>query len=163
MNSDRTASEVTSPNSPPDPVKRPRNRAGQWIVIGMVLFGVSLTAMTWAYWKLHVAPFLPLQQLLAEEYEGSRPRVEGGQRKKHKGTPKILRVTMKIEFDPESVDGKKRVHEFFREVAMFVQRNYPELAGYDLLKLNFYWPKPETELKPIQEQREFSVKKLIAR
>ena len=70
---------------------------------------------------------------------------------------------MKIEFDPQTVDGKKQVEEFSRKVAKFVQRSYPELAGYDLLELNFYWPKPETETKPIEVQREFSVKKLMAK
>jgi hypothetical protein len=137
------------------------NRRGRWIVIGMLLFGVALTATDWVYWKLHVAPFLPLQKLLAENYDGSRPRVEGGQRKMHKGTPKILRVTMKLKFDPAAKDGKRRVDEFSRELAAFVARNYPELADYEILELNLYWPKPETELKPLEVQREFPVKTLL--
>jgi hypothetical protein len=138
------------------------NRRGRWVVIAMLLFGVALTATDWIYWKLHIAPFLPLQKLLAEKYEGCRPRVEGGQHKMHKGTPKILRVTMKIKFDPSAQDGKRRVDQYSREVAGFIRQNYPELRDYEILEMNFYWPKPETERKPLEVQREFRVAELLA-
>jgi hypothetical protein len=127
----------------------------------MLLFGVGLTAANWVYWKLHVAPFLPLQKLLAAEYEGSRPRVEGGQRKMHKRTPKVLRVTMKIAFDPSTEDGKRRVDKFSREVAAFIAREYAELDEYEILELNLYWPRPETESKPLEVPREFRVAELL--
>jgi len=152
---------MSATSTPSKPTTASRNRWGRWVVIAMLLFGVALTATTWVYWKLHVAPYLPLQKLLAEKYEGSRPRVEGGQRKMHKGTPRILRVTMQLKFDPEAKDGQRRVDDFSRDVAAFVARNYPELADYEILELNLYWPRPETEHKPLEVQREYPVKTLL--
>lgn len=127
--------------------ERTTRNAGRWVVLGMFLFAAALTATDWIYWKYHVGPFLPLQQKLAGEYPGSRPHVEGGQRRIHKETPKILRITMKVDFDPTTEAGKPRAGNFARRVAAFVAGAYPELADYELLELHFYWPEPEKEIK----------------
>jgi len=155
-----TESNTTFPvnGSPAEPPRR--RKWGRWVVIGMLLFAVGLTVTNWVYWKLHVAPFLPLQKLLAEEYEGSRPRVEGGQRKIHKGTPTILRVTMKVDFDPTGETGDRKADRFSAEVARFIRENYEPLADYEILELHFYWPQPEQEIR--QSRHEFAVDQLLA-
>src|ERR1700691_6004344 len=79
------------------PAKRVSGRA---VVIGLFAFGIALTSILWIYWTLHTAPFRPLQDALAVEFPGSSPRVTGGQRKMHKGTPKILQVILRVDFDP---------------------------------------------------------------
>ena len=124
----------------------------------MFVFAASLTGTCWVYWKLHVAPFLPLQQLLADEFEDCRPQVQGGQRKIHKGTPQVLRVTMKIDFDPRGTQGKAHADEFAAQVVEVISQKWPPLFDYQTLELHFYWPEPEKEI--VQQKREFPVAEL---
>lgn len=85
--------------------------SGRGMVLGMLAFGVLTTSSMWIYWTLHVGPFRPFQNALAAAFPHSSPRVDGGQRKMHKGTPKILRVVLRVEFDPvtESARGEQVV------------------------------------------------------
>ncbi|GAB4151073.1 MAG: hypothetical protein Tsb009_26270 [Planctomycetaceae bacterium] len=118
--------------------------SGRWVIIGMFGFAILITATLWVYWKLHVGPFLPLQQALADRFPGSRPRVEGGRHKSHKtGSPNILRVTMKVDYNPnrELVKAEK----FSRTVFEFVRKNW-DLKPYDIFELHFYWPNPEEKI-----------------
>ena len=98
----------------------------------------------WFYWNLHVRPFLPLQKSLAYEFPDSRPRVEGGQRQMHKGSPRILRIIMKVEFDPTR--EKKRAEKFADRVSSFV-RGACDLRSYETLELHFYRLDPEKTIK----------------
>lgn len=129
---------------------RQRELDGKWIVAGMFAFAIMLTGALWVYWKLHTAPFLPLQQAIAEKFPNSAPRVEGGRRKSHEDTPRILRVTMKVAFDP--VEKGRRARELARRLAAFVPEHY-EVSNYDLLRIHLFWPEPEREIK----QRTFEI------
>ena len=149
------SSSMTEPSARPDEYSAtaPRELSGKWVVIGVFAFAILMTAGLWLYWKLHIAPFLPLQQALAGRFEDSRPRVEGGQRKLHENTPRILRITMKVEFDPES----PQADEFAAEVAAFV-RAETDLSRYDVLELHLYHPQPEKDIR--QRSVEFQVNEL---
>lgn len=109
----------------------------------MFTFAIAATTILYVYWKLHIGPFLPIQRALAEEFRGSRPRVEGGQRKMHKGTPRILRVTMKVDFDPDV--ETERSQALAQRAARFCAKR-GDLASYDVFEAHFYWPEPEKEL-----------------
>ncbi len=80
-------------------------------VLGLLAFGVLTTTSMWVYWTLHTGPFRPFQDALAAAFPHSSPRVDGGQQKMHKGTPRILRVVMRVDFDPtaDSARGEKVV------------------------------------------------------
>jgi len=127
----------------------PRRRAGRWVVMALLTFGAVLTGINWLYWKWHVSPFLPLQKKLADTWPDSRPRVEGGHRKMHKDTPKILRVTMKIDFDPRTQSGQERAKQFAERVAAFVTEHVQSLSDYEYLELHFYWPEPEKKIHEV--------------
>lgn len=124
--------------------KPPRVLSGRWVVAGMLALGVVFTAALWFYWYFHMQPFRPLQQALAAEYPESAPRVEGGQRKLHKDTPRILRITMRVDFDPTAETD--RAEQFLRQVAAFVQKR-DGLAGYERFELHLYHPVPEQEIR----------------
>lgn len=79
--------------------------SGRKLVFVMISMGLLATGLLWFYWNLHLQPFMPLQEALAAEFEESSPRVDGGQRKSHKGTPRVLRVVMRVPFDPNSKDA----------------------------------------------------------
>jgi hypothetical protein len=110
----------------------------------MFAFGLTTVGMLWLYSVRHAAPFLPLQRALAQEFENSAPKVEGGQRKIHKQTPKVLRIVMKVGFDP--TDEPERAKSFANRVTMFVHKHH-DLSEYELLEIHLFWPEPEKEIK----------------
>lgn len=77
---------------------------GKLVVSAMFVMGITATAFLYGYWTLHLMPFMPLQEAIVREFPGSAPRVDGGQRKIHKETPKILRIVMKWKSDPTAED-----------------------------------------------------------
>ena len=66
--------------------------SGRLVICCIFGFAITMIAVLYFYWKMHTGPFLPVQQALANEFPGCQPLVQGGQRKMHKGTPKILRT-----------------------------------------------------------------------
>ncbi len=127
-----------------------RTLSGRWMVAGMFAFATAATCTLFVYWKLHVGPFLPLQQAIAAEFKGSAPRVEGGQRKMHKNTPRILRVTMKVRFDPLADEPHARA--FADRVDAFI-RDHHDVSPYDVVELHFYWPDPEKTIHEWSTER----------
>ncbi len=117
--------------------------SGKWLVIGMFAFAITATAILWYYWTLHTAPFIPLQRAIVDEFADSAPRVEGGQRKIHKGTPRILRVTMKVGFNPQT-DEEQAAQTADRIVELADE--HLDLADYDQMDLHLLWLRPEQEL-----------------
>lgn len=122
---------------------RARELPGRWVVVGMFAFGLIATSGLWAYWYLHTAPFRPLQLAIAESIPGSNPRVEGGQRKIHKQTPRILRITVRVEFDPQKDEGRaKEVGAQLEALA----RKHQDLSHYDLLEMYIFHRIPEERI-----------------
>ena len=74
---------------------------------------------------------------------GSRPRVEGGQRKQHKDTPHILRVVLKVDYPPES--HPKEAEEMADRVLELAEKHHG-LKPYDLAEIHLYWPEKEKEI-----------------
>ena len=116
---------------------------GQWVVLSMLAFGMLLTAILWFYWDRHTAPFRELQDALAREFPGSKPRAEGGQRKMHKGDPRILRLVMKVEFNPRAEQNRAQA---VADRAVELARQHHDLSRYDQIEIHLYWPEPEREI-----------------
>ncbi|MDB4637837.1 MAG: hypothetical protein P8M30_02330 [Planctomycetaceae bacterium] len=133
--------------------KEPVFISGKLVVVGMFAFAIMMTGCMWFYWKLNLAPFLPLQQAIiaTEELAESRPVVEGGRAKGQENAPNTLRVTMKIDYDP--VENVDRVIVIEQKILELAKTSLPHYEEFDQLEFNLYWPKQETELKPIAIQR----------
>ena len=129
---------------------RDREISGRWAILAMALFGITMTVTMWVYWKMHLSPFLALQQAIHEKFEESRPVVEGGREKGRPENPLTLRITMKIDFPPE--DDPAAVDALLDEVLELVHA-WDGAAEFEQLEFNVYWPKQETELKPPTAQR----------
>jgi hypothetical protein len=130
-------------NSADDQVApEPATVSGKAVVVGMFVFGVMTTSLIWFYWNKHIEPFMPLQMALAGEFDNSSPRVEGGQRKIHKTTPKLLRVTMRSPYDPTAEEFNERIEVDLRKIAD-IASDYLDLSSFDLLEVHFYKPNPE--------------------
>lgn len=125
------------------PLPQPQGIRGAYVVLGMFAFGILATGALFAYWHFHTAPFQELQAALAEEFPGSRPRAEGGQRKQHKGTPHILRVILKVDFPPES---HPKEAEAMADRVLGLAEKHHGLKSYDKVELHLYWPEKEKEI-----------------
>ncbi|MFT5322284.1 MAG: hypothetical protein ACI8P0_000119 [Planctomycetaceae bacterium] len=113
---------------------------GPAVVALMVAFGAIATGALWVYWYYHSAPFVPLQRAISAEFPRSSPRVDGGQRRIHKGTPAEIWIIMRVEFDLESDDetplaAADRVKELVNE--------HLNKGQYDTLHVRLYRGKPE--------------------
>jgi hypothetical protein len=148
MSQDFWAAEDWDSRTVPPPLRRDWRVSGSWMVVGMIAFGILTTAGMWIYWTLHVGPFRPLQDAIAVAFPHSSPRVEGGRHKMHKGTPKILRVVMRVEFDPvlERARGEDLVN-----VVQGIAGQHIDLASYDELHVVLFHGVPEQEV----QQQEF--------
>ncbi|HET6326373.1 MAG TPA: hypothetical protein VFG04_16990 [Planctomycetaceae bacterium] len=126
-----------------------RRISGRGMVLGMLAFGVLTTTSMWVYWTLHTGPFRPFQDALAAAFPHSSPRVDGGQQKMHKGTPRILRVVMRVDFDPtaDAARGEKVVDSIEQ-----IAGRYLDLSTYDELEVYLFEGVPEKDVR----QQEFT-------
>lgn len=121
--------------------------SGRILVVIMFLGGLTATTVLWTYWHMHLIPFMPLQQALADEFEESSPRVDGGQRKIHKRTPPILRIVMRVPFDPtgDGADAQSQVeHRIARTHEL--SANKINLNQYEYLEIHLYNEPKEKQL-----------------
>jgi len=77
-----------------------RPRRGPWIIAGMFLFASLVSLGLWTYWELHTRPFREMTDRLGREFPASSPRVEGGKHGLHRDTDEVLRIVMRIDYDP---------------------------------------------------------------
>ncbi len=118
---------------------KPFSPSGRMIVALMFLLGILATSFLYAYWTLHLMPFMPLQEAIVSEFPGSAPRVDGGQKKMHKDTPLVLRIAMKSEIDPLSeVPADIQEMEKIRTRIAALAESLKPLPGMELLELHVY-------------------------
>ncbi|VAX39980.1 hypothetical protein MNBD_PLANCTO02-3277 [hydrothermal vent metagenome] len=131
--------------------------SGKKTVVLMFLFGTVLTSFLYFYWTAHTARFRSLQDAIAHEFEGSMPRVEGGQRKMHlELSPFLLRVTMKVKFDPTVNILQAEKHA--KALTTFIQK-YENVKQFDKLEYHFYQLNPEDKIK--QKTLTYETKSLV--
>ncbi len=129
----------------------PKPVSGVWVATGILGLGLLFTAGLWWYTDLHVSPFRDLRDAIQSELPGSVPQVEGGQRKIHRETPKILRITLRVHEDPRGNDH--HVAEVMDRLVSLADKHHG-LAGYDLLDVYLVWFRPEQKAVSRHEQRE---------
>lgn len=124
-----------------------RSVSGRKVVIAMFALGIVATGILWTYWQLHLMPFMPLQEALVREFEDSRPHVEGGTRKMHKGTPSILRIVMRVPFDPTLEDEatEAQLRSLF-ETTRTLAAQHTELEQYNEIEIHLYLEEKEQVL-----------------
>lgn len=113
--------------------------SGKLVVVSMFALAFVATGILWVYWNMHLMPFMPLQESLVAEFENSSPRVDGGQRKSHRGTPMILRTVMRVPFDPN--DPSEKTQELIAERLTRTRElatEHTQIDEYDLLEVHLY-------------------------
>ena len=111
-------------------VPQTRGLSSQVLIVGMVLLGVAATALLFIYWDQQTRPFRPLRELIGREFRHSRPNVEGG-RQKGRG-PRILRISMSVEFPPEDMSHANPVIDRVLELS----RQQSDLKDFEQLEIN---------------------------
>ena len=111
--------------------------SGRSVVVGVFVFGIVSSVGLFGYWYMHVKPFLAVQRELVARFPDSKPKVDGGQKKKgDENSPKILKVTMQADFLPKS--ARRAVDERMLGIKE-VLRNHPEdVRQYDKLVVRFF-------------------------
>ena len=105
----------------------------------MFALAICATGLLWVYWSWHMLPFMPLQEALAAEFSNSSPRVDGGRRKLQKRTPMILRVVMRVPFNPE--DSSAEIQDLIAkrlETTQQLARQHTAVEEYELLEMHLY-------------------------
>jgi hypothetical protein len=151
MSDDSWAADDSDSETSAPPGQRPARRiSGSGMVFGLLAFGLTTTACMWIYWTLHTGPFRPLQDAIAAAFPHSSPRVEGGQHKMHKGTPMVLRIVMRVDFDPvtQTAHGEEVVDSVEKIASQHV-----DLAAYDELDVVLFQGVPEQEVRQQEYDR----------
>lgn len=139
MPADAEDSQASSPAAAA-PSHRPRT--GPYVIAGMFLFAITVTTGLWTYWNLHTSPYRPLTDALGREFPGSSPRVEGGKHGMHRNTPRVLRIVMRVTFDPHADD-----EQFAEQTDAILQlaREHVDMSEYDHCEMHLFQQLPEQE------------------
>jgi len=133
---------------------RPQSRwTGRHVVLGMLLFGVTMVAALWLYWEMYTRPFRPLQNAIHAEFPNSSPRVIGGKPKSHRADSiSTLRIICRVYFDPETDTAQS---EAMAARLASLAAEHHDLSQYELMEIHLEQRVPE------QASRHWSVSKPI--
>ena len=73
----------------------------------------------------------------------------------NKGTPKTLRITMRVQFDPTTEAEKPQVEAVVTQLAALA-RQHIDFANYDLFELHLIQMRPEHEARKLTITREIA-------
>ena len=121
--------------------------SGRKVVFGMFALGLTATAILWFYWHFHLMPFMPLQKAIADKFQDSAPRVDGGRRKLQEDTPMILRVQIRVPFDPtETTADSERQSSIRLKAVEELANEHAALSEYEVLQVHMYYEHVEKQL-----------------
>ena len=144
-------SEVESPRS----AKLPREFSGTKLIIGIFAFAIVMSSSVWYYSYLHAKPFQPLQKAIHRAFPKSYPQVQGGQRKMHRNTTKTLRITLRVNFDPEPAESDGQVNELVDRLEELARQNI-DFPSYDVFEVHCFHRVPEHKSKTRTITREIA-------
>jgi hypothetical protein len=120
----------------------PREFSGTKLVIGLFVFATMMGMGLWTYWYLHTRPFQPLQMAIHQEFPKSYPRVQGGQRKMHQNTPRILRIMLTVQFDPKPPEADEQVAAMVERLEELA-RQHIDFDSYEQFEVHLVQRRPE--------------------
>ncbi|MDG2130870.1 MAG: hypothetical protein P8K08_22925 [Fuerstiella sp.] len=144
---------MPSHNQTPDD----RRISGYKVVAAMFTLGIVASGTLWYFWNLQMMPFMPLQDALVAEFENCSPRVDGGRLKGKKNAPKILRVIMRVPFDPTSSkpSAQDQIETRLNRTEKLAQKFVVE-DDYEVLELHLFSEHQEQALRQKTFTRQFA-------
>jgi hypothetical protein len=138
---------ATPETTPPEAGTIPSPEIDGWkLVAAMLTFGFLASGTLWGYWYYHTAPFIPLQVAIADEFPGSAPRVDGGQRRIHKDTAGLLWIIMRVDFNPKD-DSEKSQRVVDRVVELAYK--HVEIEEFEKLNVRLFFGEMEKEIHKV--------------
>ncbi len=115
--------------------------SGRLVVLGMLGFGIVMTAALYVYWEQYTRPFRGLQSAIAAKFPQSLPRVVGGKHKSHRpDSPSILRIIVRTRFNPSEQSTRARKEA---NALADLAREHADLTEYQLFHLVLMYRRPE--------------------
>lgn len=123
--------------------------------MGVFALAIVMSASVWIYSYYHAKPFQPLQMAIHRTFPKSYPQVQGGQRRMHRNTPKTLRITLQIRFDPEPREADKQVESMVAQLEELA-RQHLDFPSYELFEIHFVQRVPEHKARTRTVSREIA-------
>ena len=133
-----------------DEPRPPREISGKTVVIGVLLYSVVIVSALFVFAIIDRAPFQQVEQALAEEFPDSSPKVRGGREKGKDTNPMLLRVVMRVPFDPEA--DEKQAETVADRVLEIAKTNH-DTTLYDEVEIDLFKAQPEKEVLQRKIQR----------
>ncbi|MBL4886234.1 MAG: hypothetical protein JKY95_17090, partial [Planctomycetaceae bacterium] len=119
-----------------------RSFRGRPVVFGMFAFALLVSFGLWGYWEMHTRPFRALTDELGETFPGSSPRVEGGKAGMHKQTDRVLRIVMRVDYDP--LQANSRYQRQQAEI-LSIASGSGTLMDYDNCEIHLFYQPAELQ------------------
>lgn len=133
----------------------PREFSGTKVILGIFALAIAASASVWIYSYLHAKPFQPLQVAIFQAFPKSYPQVQGGQRRMHRDTPKTLRITLQVRFDPEPREADQQVEEVVARLEELA-RQHIDFPSYEVFEIHLVQRVPEHKAKMRTVTREIA-------
>lgn len=146
---------ATTDNVPQRFGNSPREFSGTKAILGIFALAIAASASIWIYSYLHAKPFQPLQAAIFQAFPKSYPQVQGGQRRMHRDTPKTLRITLQVRFDPEPRDADPQVEEAVARLEELA-RQHVDFPSYEIFEVHLVQRVPEHKAKMRTVTREIA-------
>lgn len=133
----------------------PREFSGTKLILSIFTLAIVMAASVWVYSYFHVKPFHALAAAIFEEFPKSYPQVQGGQRRMHRDTPKTLRITMQVGFDPEPREADEQVESLVVRLEELA-RQHLDFSSYEIFEIHLVQRVPEHKAKKRTVTRELA-------
>lgn len=133
----------------------PREFSGTKLIVGIFALAIVMAASVWGYSYFHAKPFQSLATAIFAEFPKSYPQVQGGQRRMHRDTPKVLRITMQVLFDPELKESDERVEALVARLEELA-RQHLDFSSYQIFEVHLVQRVPEHKAKKRTITREIA-------
>lgn len=133
----------------------PREFSGTKVMLGIFALAIAASASVWIFSYYHAKPFQPLQTAIHRAFPKAYPQVQGGQRRMHRNTPKTLRITIQVGFDPEPREADQQVEEVVARLEELA-RQHLDFTSYEIFEIHLVRRVPEHKAKMRTITREIS-------
>ncbi len=133
----------------------PREFSGTKVMLCIFALAIAASASVWIFSYYHAKPFQPLQTAVHRAFPKAYPQVQGGQRRMHRNTPKTLRITMQVGFDPEPREADEQVAAVVARLEELA-RQHIDFASYQIFEIHLVQRVPEHKSKTRTVTREIA-------
>ncbi len=125
-------------------------------MLGIFVLAIAASASVWIFSYYHAKPFQPLQTAIHRAFPKAYPQVQGGQRRMHRNTPKTLRITMQVGFDPEPREADEQVAVVVTRLEELA-RQHLDFPSFEIFEIHLVRRVPEHKSKTRTVTREIPV------